>query len=135
MIIDVPTLLSSRQYLLMEEVNTELGKKLPFNRAWVQDSESLAEVYKQAGLEVVKNWESENYVPETILPRETAGEVFDRIAKTATWGELGKAGEEKLVEARKRYVELFERVSNEEEGGRGVRDYHRLYITVGRTPE
>jgi adenine-specific DNA methylase len=124
MVVDVPPPKSSRQYIIMEEVCRSLGRGLPFHRDWVTGPDSLVDVYRRAGLEVVRNWESDNYVEERMLEKGKAGEVFEGIAETYVWRWLGEdGGEERDAvlrdEARKRFVRLFEEVSDEEEGGRG----------------
>jgi len=131
MIIDVPTPKSGRQYQIMEVVNRELGAELAFNRRWVRDEESLPEVMRGAGLHVERSWESESYVDETVLGRGMAGSVFERLAgSNGMWGdvEMWKGGREA---ARRRFVEVWEGVADEEEGGKGVRELHRLYIAIG----
>ncbi len=131
LIVDIPTEDHTVQYLFMVALRAKLGMPLPFDREWARGMDSLAKVYKDAGLVVEKSWRTKSYVFEAWHEDEerTRDAVFDKLTRELY---LGFAKEGRLEDARVAWKDVW-RLGLDNGKGK-VYEGQPLYVSIGRKP-
>ena len=130
-IVDVPTEHRTVQYLFLVALREKLGMKLPFDREWIQNMNSLARVYEEAGLVVEKSWKTKSYIAEAWYEDEEGvrDEVFDRQTRESYHV---FALEGRLEDAKVAWRDVWK--LGVEDGKGKVYDGYPVYVSVGRRP-
>lgn len=129
-IIDVPTEDHTLQYLSNGPLRRAVGKPFVFDREWVRDIHSLEELYRDAGMEVVKSFRTRSYISERWWEADEGMTAFEeQLRTTFKWVTEDDA---LLEKARQVWPKLWQENLNED--GR-LWDGHALYVSIGRKRE
>jgi ubiquinone/menaquinone biosynthesis C-methylase UbiE len=131
-IIDVPTERRNLQYLLNYSLRQALGNPMAYKLDWVQSAKSLEDIYRAAGLGVVKTIHTSSYIPAKWYEANQALEVFEeKTANSGLWKNMAEAWKEHGgIEHIKQVWQQIWQSHLDEEGK--LWEGNCLYVTIGK---